>query len=372
MKYLVGALSLLYSALACSFPSAPVIDRQVWFWEQVFKDYRSHQVLIHDADRPHLIVDVIDLPKRELSRKEERELVKGYLERYETGVKRFGDLGQRAYLMGAIEKRLLQVYKQRPEALKALMKGNVNLRSQKGLADKFKIAMKRSQTLLPHMERIFKKHGLPSDLTRIAFVESMFNTKAISKVGASGLWQFMPATGRRFLIINGHIDERNSPLKATRAAARLLRTNYKKLGNWPLAITAYNHGAAGMNRGARRLKTKRLSKMITHYSSPSFGFASKNFYAEFLAARKVYSSHMRKMKLRPKPLPVQMVKLRKKVPLDSLIRNTPLSTKMIRQYNPCIKPHAFRRSKRAYLPRNYELYVPRKLAMRVNRSLERL
>ena len=83
------------------------------------------------------------------------------------------------------------------------------------------------------MEQIFEDHNIPKNLTRIAFVESMFNEKAISKVGASGVWQFMPSTAKDFIIVDKYIDERNSPIKATEAAAKLLKANFKLLGSWP-------------------------------------------------------------------------------------------------------------------------------------------
>lgn len=80
------------------------------------------------------------------------------------------------------------------------------------------------------------------------------------------------------------IDERNDPIAATRAAARKLRENYHLLESWPLALTAYNHGPAGVRRIVTKLGTKDLVEIIQKTDAKRFGFASENFYACFLAA----------------------------------------------------------------------------------------
>ena len=115
-------------------------------------------------------------------------------------------------------------------------------------------------------------------------VESSFDPYAYSKVGAAGLWQFMRSTGRRFLRIDAAVDERLDPYRATEAAAQLLSYNYRLLGSWPLAITAYNHGAEGMRRAREQLGTDDIVRIVRDYHSPTFGFASRNFYVSFLAA----------------------------------------------------------------------------------------
>jgi membrane-bound lytic murein transglycosylase D len=120
------------------------------------------------------------------------------------------------------------------------------------------------------------------ELARLAFIESSFNLQARSKVGASGVYQVMPETGRDYLIVTPEIDERNDPIKASRAAAKLLALNYKILGEWPLAITAYNHGVGGISRAMREKGTKDIVKLINEYRGRNFGFASKNFYSGFL------------------------------------------------------------------------------------------
>lgn len=138
---------------------------------------------------------------------------------------------------------------------------------------------------LEEFEKVFREAGLPIELTRLVFVESSFNVLARSKVGASGLWQLMPGTVRPMRIMNAAIDGRNHPLTATRAAARILAENYRKLGSWPLALTGYNHGPSGVARLTQKYNTRNIADLIRDVKgSATFGFASRNFYASFLAA----------------------------------------------------------------------------------------
>lgn len=81
------------------------------------------------------------------------------------------------------------------------------------------------------------------------FIESSFDYSAHSSVGAAGIWQFMPRTARVYkMAVGRYVDERRDPIKATRAAAKYLKTAYDALGSWPLAIVSYNHGVGGVRK----------------------------------------------------------------------------------------------------------------------------
>src|SRR5204863_7703720 len=120
-------------------------------------------------------------------------------------------------------------------------------------------------------------------------VESSFQN-AKSKAGAVGLWQFMSSTGKLYMKVSSKLDERLDPVRSSEAAAHLLRDNYSALGVWPLAITAYNHGRGGMLQ-AQRLYGSDLPTIIDAYRGPVFGYASMNFYSEFIAAVDVYEDY---------------------------------------------------------------------------------
>ena len=175
-----------------------------------------------------------------------------------------------------------------PKALRKLEKkwkrSRSGVRIQQGLKDKFEAGYTESARYLPEMEAVFEQMGLPILLTRLPFVESSFNIAARSKVGAVGMWQFMRSTGRQYLKINSVMDERIDPIRSTEAAAKLMRNNIDTLTYWPLAITAYNHGKMGVLRATKTLMSHDLDVIIRHYQKRSFGFASENFYASFVAA----------------------------------------------------------------------------------------
>jgi membrane-bound lytic murein transglycosylase D len=146
-----------------------------------------------------------------------------------------------------------------------------------------------AEAYFPKMETIFTKMGVPPELTRLTLVESSFNLRAYSRVGAAGVWQFMPRTGKEFLTINpgARVDERLSPLKSTVAAAKLLKRHYQMLGdNWVLATISYNHGFRGLRefRKKRHISQNEVNRIFAPCSSKGkLGWASRNYYAEFLA-----------------------------------------------------------------------------------------
>jgi membrane-bound lytic murein transglycosylase D len=273
------------------FPTSPVIQRQMDFWERIFTEYKSNEFVLHDRDNLAVIIGSIKVPYDINAKARNMDLPiispDDEIESYRQAMRRFVNEGPGARLKGKREQEIWNAYVKK-NAHRSLLTGKAVLRVQGGLADTFYAASQRAELYLPLMEKIFRQAGLPTDLTRIVFVESMFNLKARSKVGASGFWQLMPGTARDYIKVTRTRDERNSPLIATRAAAGVLRSNYNALKAWPLAVTAYNHGPGGMKRAMTKLKTKDLSEIILLYNSPSFGFASRNFYSEFLAAAKVH------------------------------------------------------------------------------------
>ena len=116
-----------------------------------------------------------------------------------------------------------------------------------------KQAMGLSSYYFPIFEEVFCKYGVPLELKYLAVVESMLKPTATSRAGAKGIWQFMYRTARSYgLEINSFVDERMDIEKATDAAARYLKSLYNMLGDWPLAVSAYNCGAGNVNKAIRR------------------------------------------------------------------------------------------------------------------------
>ncbi|MDA8402080.1 MAG: LysM peptidoglycan-binding domain-containing protein [Deltaproteobacteria bacterium] len=113
----------------------------------------------------------------------------------------------------------------------------------------FKYALSRSERYIPMIKKVFKKLGLPNDLAYLAMIESGFSPTAYSYAGASGMWQFIPSTGRIFgLTINWWVDERRNPVESTYAAGEYLKDLFNKFGSWYLAAAAYNSGELTIER----------------------------------------------------------------------------------------------------------------------------
>ena len=363
-----------------AFPMPTVVRQQKRFWELVFYRYPSTSIIVNEAGYPEKLIDVIDYRHldtkyaKPVPRREREEIAKKYVKRYAKAVDRFVHEGKSAVHYGPIEARLLEVYGGTKVGLDRLLRGDLKVRAQTGLADDFLAAATAAQVYLPTMERIFARYGLPTRLTRLPFVESMFNLHARSKVGASGIWQFMPETARNFVFVNSLVDERNAPFKATRAAAQFLLANFRELGSWPLAITAYNHGAEGMAKAVRQIGSKDIGKIISDYDSPSFGFASSNFYSEFLAANSAYDRLVRQHRIGVvDTLPdSEPVILQRPVTVAELLRHTGLSQESLAAMNPCLLDSAFTTGVTKPLPAYYEIRVPPAAASTLRAALARI
>ncbi len=110
-----------------------------------------------------------------------------------------------------------------------------------------------SQFYFPLFEQEFDKHDIPLEMKYLSIVESALNPKARSRVGATGLWQFMYSTGKEHgLEVNSYVDERSDPIKSTRAACEYLNRVYRIFNDWDLALAAYNSGPGNVNKAIRR------------------------------------------------------------------------------------------------------------------------
>ena len=264
---------------------------RVQFWIDVYTKYSTDQGVLHDSEHVSVVYESIDFNSimndetltEKQKRKARKKLVETKKKEISDRLKRLSQVTEPSSLIGE-DLRYWNMFSQIDEPnkfIKALHKKR--LRFQLGQSDRFLQGIYYSGQYLPMMEKIFREQGLPIELTRLPFVESSFNVKARSRVGASGVWQFMRYTGKRFMRINYAVDERNDPIRATEAAARLFKINYSMLGQWPLAITGYNHGPAGVQRVVRKFNTDDIVELVDERYG-RFGFASANFYACFLAA----------------------------------------------------------------------------------------
>ena len=153
------------------------------------------------------------------------------------------------------------------------LRSRKRVRAQRGVKERFATGLELSRRYLEQMQEIFREEGLPVELTYLPLVESSFNIRARSPAGAVGIWQFMRTTGRRYLRVNRSVDERRDPLESTRAAAQLLKENYAIFGDWPLAITAYNHGREGIMRAVSKVGSDIMRSAGTSFAASATSFA---------------------------------------------------------------------------------------------------
>ncbi len=274
------------------FPRPAALDPQVEFWRAIFSQYSIHQVVLHDALHLDKVYKVLDfraelddgMSEGQVGRVEHID-TDLELERLRATLLRLHALGPYPESLTVEERHIYDLFADDPAPDRFLAAAEPKrLHSQRGLRERFAGAIRVSRRYLPEMERIFREQGLPVALTRLPLIESCFDLRAYSKVGAAGIWQFMPATGRVFMRVDNVVDERRDPIASTRAAARFLDQMHDALDTWPLTITAYNHGPEGVARAVREVGTTDIATIAREYRGSAFGFASRNFYPEFLAA----------------------------------------------------------------------------------------
>lgn len=295
-----------------TFETPVSLSTEVDFWIQIYSKYTTRQGLFHVSGDIEKILGEIDLtdvylnPKYSPIRREK-------------------------------EAELLINRKRRQIANQYKIKDIKSIRLQMGLKDRMQEAIYQSGQYLPMMEEIFKQKGLPIELTRVVFVESSFNTQAQSKVGASGLWQIMPKLGKQFKYIDDKQDMRNHPRSATILAAKILKENYQILKSWPLAVTSYNFGVGSMLKVQKKLKTKDDQQIFKAENlKKHIGFASRNFYATFLAALHVESHaniYFGEPLMIAKPLELDQFHLSSNIPYEALLAKHKIDSNQFKKLN---------------------------------------
>jgi membrane-bound lytic murein transglycosylase D len=280
---------------------SPAIETDVAFWRDIYSKYDSHHVVLHDMKYLSIVYGIMDLTdidadtsltdiERQRARQAkvdaEKDVILSILDDLDKGTSS-NEPSERA-------REIRELFRNIDEPDKFHQAKERGVRAQTGQRDKFIEGLKYSGRYLGEIESIFENMRLPKELTFLIFVESMFNPNAHSSVGASGVWQFMRATGKIYnLTINAVIDERNDPIRATYAAASLLQHDYDNLGSWPLAINAYNAGRGRLQQAVARLGTSDIATIVKRFEHPAYGFASRNFYMEYLAAMDVAKNYRR-------------------------------------------------------------------------------
>lgn len=334
-------------------PRPPVVQTAVDFWTRVYTDADTGSGYLHDARHLDIVYELIELPEG-ASRKTRARVVNATKQRY---AQILGVLAKgRRTGLSAEEARVLALWEGREDELDGAVG---RLRFQLGQSDRFRAGLVRSGRWTPYIRSRFQNAGLPVQLTALPHVESSFDPGARSHVGAAGMWQFTRSTGRRYMRIDHVVDERLDPFLATDAAIQLLTHDYQVTGSWPLAITAYNHGAAGMRNAADSLGTDDIGVIIEQYRGRTFGFASRNFYPAFLAAVDVSTEPERYFgPVQPDPAADQEVlETDAYYPVASLAQALGVDRSTLRTLNPALSESVWIGDK--YVPKGFPVRSPR-------------
>src|SRR5580700_107295 len=315
-------------------PRPPQLERDVQFWVRVYTQIDTNSGFLHDQYNLASVYDTLHFPP-DTSPAGREKLVDAARDRYGAALKRIADANDAP--LAPDDQRIKDLWgaEGTPQRLRAAVD---DIRFQLGQSDRFRAGLIRSGAWETHIAETLANLGLPAELAVLPHVESSFNPAAYSKVGAAGLWQFMRSTGRRYLRIDGAVDDRLDPFRSTEAAAQLLAYNYRVLGTWPLALTAYNHGTEGVRHAQETLGTDDIVKVVRTYSSRTFGFASRNFYVSFLAAldidrnpEKYFGALQRQSEAR-----FQEVQVPAYVPMATLERALKIDADRLRPLNPAL------------------------------------
>lgn len=347
-------ITLAAGETADPFAHPPALERDIRFWIRVYTEVTTDQGLLHDDWNLGLVYEVLRFDSASSPSQRERRVNEAKAH-YAALLRRFAD-GSTGDLT-AHERRILHAFGDRatPSDFREAI---TRIRFQLGQADRFHEGLIRAAVWEKQIARVLSQHGVPPEIAALPHVESSFNVAAYSKVGAAGLWQFMPSTAKRYMRVDSLVDERLDPYSATEAAANLMLYNYRLVGTWPLAVTAYNHGPGGLRRAQDELGTSDIAVIVKRFQGATFGFASRNFYVAFLAALEVDRNaekyfgpitHLPDTESTPVELPDY-------ISVDALAKAFKVDMGALRVLNPALRPPIWSGSR--LVPRGYLLRLP--------------
>jgi membrane-bound lytic murein transglycosylase D len=337
-----------------TLPRPPELREAVQFWIKIYSEVDTSGGLLHDRDNLAVVYERLSF-RSDWSPSERQRHVRQRKAHYREQLRAIA-AGDRRELT-AEQREILAAWPGDVSDAR-LRQAARGIRFQLGQSDRFRAGLVRSGAWEPHIRRTLLEMGLPQELAALPHVESSFNPAARSVDGAAGIWQFTRATGQRYMRIDRIIDERMDPFASSVAAARLLKHNHSLTNSWPLALTAYNHGLAGVRRAAREVGTQDFGEIVTRYEGPNWGFASRNFYAAFLAAVSVdfdankYFGDLE----RDDPIVSETVEVPFFADARAIARGFDVDRATLKRLNKALRGPLWRGGKR--VPRGYALRVP--------------
>lgn len=342
----ISPLSLF--AAAADFPVPDNIRPAINFWIKVYTEADTQSGFLHDAQDLRIIYRKLDRDRDTINNT--REKIRDDLNVLASG-KRSG--------LTAAQQELLALWGPDTPDSRFEQAAN-NVRWQLGQSDRFIEGIQRSGAYRSHIEAVIEEKNLPRELAILPHVESSFHPGAYSRVAATGMWQFTRATAQRFMRADYVVDERLDPYTATYGAMALLEYNFNALGSWPLALTAYNHGANGMARALRDVGSADIGRIIADYKGPRFGFASRNFYPQFLAALQVDTNATEYFGAITRDRAPEFASFTMSSFIDARVLANTLGVTLddLQRDNPALQPAVWSGTKR--IPRGYGLKIDRR------------
>ena len=359
--------------LACSryFPCPKALHRRVDFWIDVYSRWTSRDAVLHDSVKPDRVFKVIR--GKACGRSGNTQYIKDQKRRLKARLEQLAQRLERGEkITGRQDRHYIAMFPGHSPA--QIRRSAHQLRCQTGHKDGFRDALRRWGTYGRIVRQVLKDAGLHQDMQYLPFVESSYNPKAYSRLGAAGIWQIMPRTARVLgLELNATVDERLDPEAASWAAARYLKDSRKtltiaaraknaRISDYeltPFVITSYNYGINGMRRAINKMGPDFVT-VIDGYRTRKFRVAVKNFYTSFLAARhvarnarQIFGSYNSGRSLR-----YDTVLLDRAVSVDRIKRVFGVSESRLKGLNPALTRfvwHGWRQ-----VPRGYRLRLPRR------------
>ncbi|MDD5410354.1 MAG: lytic transglycosylase domain-containing protein [Methylobacter sp.] len=310
-----------------AFQKPGELEPAVEFWRKTYAVWHRSEVAFHDDRYLDVIYEVMVLPSYvdESLTSEQKEMINQRRDFWKAQLSVLESKLLYNMPLDANDRQMIAKLESSGRKLNSILNGAAErVRWQRGTRERFKHGLEISHRYDRQFRKIFRDAGLPEDLAYLPHVESSFQPTARSSAGAVGMWQFTKAAANRFMpaghrparnSLTGHrpthsrltghrrvdqkptghrladirIDQRLDPFASAIGAARYLSYAYGKLGDWPTAITSYNHGISGMKRAQDQVG-RDFVRIVEAYDGPAFGFASRNYYAQFLAAREIASN----------------------------------------------------------------------------------
>lgn len=345
---------------------------RVGFWVEVFSRWDTNTAIFHDKDNPHRVYSTISR-KEGCRRSKKGDSIDRERRRLKKALQLTASKLDSGKALSESQTYLHAMFTNQPAS--EIRAAANRIRCQSGNQDRMREALEQFQRYRPTILDALEANNLTPELQYLPFVESAFNPEALSHVGAAGLWQIMPSTGRTLgLSINNAVDERYDPKRATYAAAQYFRNSVDDLSETafengysvtpkdlnPFVITSYNYGVRGMVRAIKQVGLD-YERLLLEYKSPNFQTAVKNFYASFLAARHVAKNAEKffgviEADLSEDIFSYNKVKLNRSTSIKRISKELSIDRDLLKKLNPSLKKTVWR--DKALVPKGFALRLP--------------